>query len=199
MLRLEFLDGSQRDASQPSGCDRPFAPSCSAGSRPVLAGTCGFLLNRKRKTPSISGFQPWTIRSDIGLSRSESIRRLSEQASELEPLLCLSRISIQPRGLQRRPTWQTGALSEWPRACYFVMGRSQRNENQNERQSRRGNDRLRPAAEIDSGDLVVVGAIHRGSLQSLRSITLGVILLTPARVVASGALTEVICDGQTIQ
>jgi hypothetical protein len=118
---------------------------------------------------------------------------------KLGPLLCLSRISIQPRGLQRRPTWQTGGLSEWPRACYFVMARSQRNENQNEHQSRRGNDRLRPAAEIDSDDLVVVGAIHRGSLQSLRSITLGVILLTPARVVASGTLTEVMCDGQTIQ
>ena len=81
----------------------------------------------------------------------------------------------------------------------FRDGRSQRNENQNERQSRRGNDRLRPAAEIDSGDLVVVGAIDRGSLQSLRSITLGVILLTPAQVVASGTLTEVMCDGQTIQ
>jgi len=71
MLRIEFLDGSQRDASQRSGCDRPFAPSCSAGSRPVLAGTCGFLLNRKRKTAGL----PQTRRQPCATARSMPLRK----------------------------------------------------------------------------------------------------------------------------
>src|SRR5260370_14372603 len=99
------------------------------------------------------------------------MRGLADLALELGPLLCLSPISIQRRGLQRRPNWQTCALAEWPRACYFEMRRSQRNENQNQRQSRRVNARVRPASGIDSEGLrgVAVGAIHRGSQSITKS------------------------------